>query len=181
MYWGNGPDHWGMVSVTLHWFTALVVFGMFASGLWMTDLTYYHRWYHDAPYLHKSTGMLLFTLTLLRLAWHVKAGRPTELTSQDAWERQLARRIHFMLYLLIFGVIVSGYFISTADGRPVEIFGWFAVPATINGIDRQEDIAGAIHLLLASALITLALLHAGAALKHHFIDRDRTLMRMLGR
>lgn len=181
MRWGNGPEHWGVISIALHWLTALAVFGMFAMGLWMTDLTYYNRWYHDAPYLHKSIGVLLFIFTLLRLAWQLKTGRPAELPSHVAWERLIARTSHILLYLLLFGVMVSGYFISTADGRPVEVFGWFAVPATISGIDRQEDIAGAVHLFLATVLIALALLHAGAALKHHFIDHDRTLMRMLGR
>ena len=60
------------------------------------------------------------------------------------------------------------------------VFGWFALPATLSGIEGQEDIAGVVHLYLASILIGLALLHAAAALKHHLIDRDRTLRRMLG-
>jgi cytochrome b561 len=76
--------------------------------------------------------------------------------------------------------MVSGYLISTADGRGIDVFGLFTVPATLQGIDHQEDVAGASHLVLAVTLIALALLHAGAALKHHFIDRDRTLRRMLG-
>jgi cytochrome b561 len=76
--------------------------------------------------------------------------------------------------------MVSGYLISTADGRGVSVFGWFTVPATLHGIDGQEDVAGVVHLTLASTLVAVALLHAGAAFKHHFIDRDRTLKRMLG-
>ncbi|MOA52423.1 hypothetical protein D3C78_1757160 [compost metagenome] len=75
----------------------------------------------------------------------------------------------------------SGYLISTADGRGIEVFGWFTVPATLSGIDGQEDIAGVVHLWLAWGLIGMAALHALAALKHHFIDRDATLSQMLGR
>jgi cytochrome b561 len=179
--WRNTTDHWGAVAIALHWLSALAVFGLFALGLWMTELTYYDRWYHDAPNLHKSSGVLLFIATVGRLAWLLALGRPRELASHPAWERLAARLSHFGLYLLLFAVMVSGYLISTADGRPLEVFGWFAVPASLSGIEEQEDIAGAIHLTLASVLIALALLHAGAALKHHFHDRDRTLMRMFGR
>ena len=69
----------------------------------------------------------------------------------------------------------------TADGEPISVFGWFSVPATLSGLPDQADVAGEIHLYLAWALVVFAVLHAFAALKHHFIDRDPTLKRMLGR
>ena len=75
----------------------------------------------------------------------------------------------------------SGYLISTADNRPVEVFGLFSIPATITSIPKQEDVAGLVHLILASSVVGLALLHAAAALKHHFIDKDRTLKRIFGK
>ncbi len=106
-------------------------------------------------------------------------GRPRELAEHLEWERLVAKIVHSMLYLLLFAVMISGYLISTADGRAIPVFDWFALPATLHGIEGQEDMAGEIHLFLAWSLIGLALLHAGAALKHHFIDRDRTLKRML--
>ena len=71
--------------------------------------------------------------------------------------------------------------ISTADCRPLEVFGLFSIPAVVTGIDNQEDIAGRVHLLLAFSLVGLALLHALATFKHSFFDRDRTLLRMLVR
>jgi cytochrome b561 len=76
--------------------------------------------------------------------------------------------------------MLSGYLISTADGRAVEVFGWFSIPATLSGLENQEDIAGEIHEWLAFTLIGLVMLHALAATKHHFINRDATLKRMLG-
>ena len=88
---------------------------------------------------------------------------------------------HLLLYLLLLAIMVSGYLISTADNRSIEVFGWFSVPATITDLPKQEDIAGWVHLILASTLIGLVSLHAAAALKHHFIDRDRTLKRIFGR
>jgi cytochrome b561 len=125
--------------------------------------------------------VLLFIATLGRLAWRLATGQPRGLPTHAPWERAAARLVHFALYLLLLGVMISGYLISTADGRPVAVFGWFKIPALISGIERQEDIAGLIHLILASVLIALALVHAGGALKHHLFDHDRTLRRMLGR
>ena len=81
--------------------------------------------------------------------------------------------------MLLFALMLSGYLITTADGQPVYVFDWFTVPATLT-LDHQEDIAGAIHEVLAWSVISLALLHAAAAFKHHLLDRDRTLTRMLG-
>jgi cytochrome b561 len=76
-------------------------------------------------------------------------------------------------------LMLSGYLISTADGRAIIVFDLIHIPALPWSIDRQEDIAGEIHNLLAWALIAMAVLHALAALKHHFINKDHSLVRML--
>ena len=88
---------------------------------------------------------------------------------------------HAFLYLCLFAVMIAGYLISTAEGVGIPVFGWFEVPALVSGLPDQADNAGAIHLYLAWALVIFSGLHALAALKHHFIDRDVTLKRMLGR
>jgi cytochrome b561 len=180
MHWRNTNNKWGSVAITLHWLTALVVFGLFGLGLYMTDLNLYHPWYHKAPHLHRSIGVLLFLATLARFGWRLWNPPPSPLATHLWWEKLLARLVHGLLYLLLFAVMISGYLISTADGRGIEVFNWLTVPATLSGQESQEEIAGSAHLLLASTLIAFALLHAGAALKHHFIDRDCTLRRMLG-
>ncbi len=172
-------DNWGALLIALHWLSAVAVYGLFALGLWMTGLSYYDPWYHRAPDYHRSIGVLLLLATALRLAWRLIDGRPRELPEHLEWERLVAKIVHSLLYLLLFAVMVSGYLISTAEGRGIEVFGWFELPATLYGIEGQEDIAGEIHLALAWGLVGLALLHGIAALKHHFIDRDRTLKRML--
>ncbi len=181
MRWRNDRDHWGWIAIAIHWLMALSLFGMFGLGLWMVELTYYDAWYQKGPNLHRSVGVLLFALLLVRLAWRLFDGRPDELPQHKPWERLAAKATHIALYLLLFAVMGSGYLISTADGRPISVFGWFELPATLHGIDQQEEVAGVIHLTLATTLIGLALLHAAAALKHHLIDKDRTLSRMLGR
>jgi len=180
MHWRTTQDHWGWLSIIIHWLTALAVFGLFGLGLWMVSLDYYDAWYRKGPALHKSIGIFLFSLTLLRLIWRRIEGKPAPLSSHSARERAIARHVHSLLYLLLIAVMLCGYLISTADGRAIEVFGWFAIPATVYGFDKQEDIAGLIHLWLAVTLISLVALHALAAIKHHVFDKDRTLQRMLG-
>lgn len=177
----NHKDGYGLVAVILHWLVAAAVFGLFGLGLWMTELTYYDSWYRQAPWLHKGIGATLFLLVAARLLWRLFDPQPAPLPSHAPWERRAAGIVHRLLYLLLFAVMLSGYLISTADGRPLEVFGLFSIPATVTGIDNLEDVAGRVHLLLASSLVGLALLHAVAALKHGFFDHDRTLLRMLGR
>lgn len=177
----NTTSSYGAVAVLLHWLVALVVFSLFGLGLWMVELSYYDPWYRRAPDIHKSIGILLFATVLLRLLWRLLNPHPRPLVTHSPLERRAATAAHLLLYLLLFVVMASGYLISTADGKPIEVFGLFAVPATLTAIENQEDIAGDVHYVLAITLIALVALHAAAALKHHFIDRDGTLARITGR
>ena len=177
----NSSTHFGLIAVSLHWLVAMTVFSLFALGLWMTSLDYYDSWYKHGPWWHKSIGIMLFLVVTVRLCWRLLNPPPAALSSQKPWEKKLAHAAHLTMYLLLFTIMISGYLISTADNRAIEVFGWFEVPATITALPKQEDIAGWVHLILASTLIGLVALHAAAALKHHFIDRDRTLKRIFGR
>lgn len=181
MQWRNSSNRYGLVSVVIHWLVAVAVFALFALGLWMTDLTYYSEWYRTAPALHKSIGVTVFTLMLVRVLWRLLTPTPAPLSSHSSSVRLLSQLGHGLLYLGIFTVLLSGYLISTAEGRGVSVFGWFEIPALISGLPEQADVAGAIHFYVAWALVVFALLHGLAALKHHVLDRDDTLKRMLGR
>jgi len=169
---------YGWISIIMHWLMALGIFGLFALGLWMRTLDYYDVWYHRAPDIHKEIGMLLLFLLFFRLIWVSTNVKPA--IAGKAWEQLSALVVHRTHYVLMLAAMLSGYLIPTAKGVGVDVFGWFMAPATLANIPQQADIAGAIHLWSAWALIGLALLHSGAALKHHFIDRDDTLLRMLG-
>jgi len=174
----NSTTRYGLIAKTIHWLVAVAVLGMFAVGVWMVGLSYYDDWYKDAPHYHKSVGMILVLVMLFRLVWRMVNVTPHSLSNHKPWEKIAASLTHVALYGLLFAIFISGYLISTADGRGIEVFNWFTVPGLGSFIENQEDIAGLVHEWLAYSLIGLVVLHAGAALKHHFIDKDETLKRM---
>lgn len=181
MQWRNSPAGYGLISIAVHWLVALLVFSLFGLGLWMVELDYYSSWRHTAPMLHKSIGLTLFALMLLRLLWRFFSPPPASLSSYSRATRLAAKLGHALLYVGVLVLMSAGYLISTADGKGIIVFDLFEMPALYSGIPNQADRAGLVHEYLAWALVIFAGLHALAALKHHFIDRDVTLLRMLGR
>ncbi|HHH35998.1 MAG TPA: cytochrome b [Gammaproteobacteria bacterium] len=173
----NHPQGYGLVSVLLHWSMAALIIGLYALGKYMVDLDYYHPWYQKAPDLHRGLGVIVAALLIFRQGWRLSNPHP-EILGRP-WEQRVAVWVHRLFYLLIAATVISGYLITTADGHALPVFDWFEIPATLYGFDNQEDIAGVAHDWLANMLMGLALLHSLAALKHHFIDRDPTLRRML--
>ncbi|WP_028486935.1 cytochrome b [Thiomicrorhabdus chilensis] len=178
MLFKNTPDRYGWISISLHWMLAAALFSLFALGVWMVELDYYSNWYHDAPFIHKSIGVLLVMMMVLRFIWVRLNPKPKPL-SKNAKLNFVAGMVHGVLYVLVFALGISGYLISTAEGQGVSVFDWFNVPAWLQAFEGQADVAGEVHEWLAYGLMTLVGLHALGALKHHFIDRDKTLMRML--
>ncbi len=176
----NSPERFGWVTILMHWVVAVAVFGLFGLGLYMVDLTYYDAWYREAPHIHKSIGILLFALMLVRAFWSLLSPPPHSLPSHKRWEKVSAHAAHILMYLLIFTVLVTGYLIPTADGSGIDVFNWFTVPSITGQQKGLEDVAGSIHYWVAWALVVLAAVHALGAVKHHVIDRDATLKRMLG-
>ena len=176
----NSPQAYGWIAVVLHWSMAVVIFGLFGLGFYMVELTYYDALYRTLPSIHKSVGILLALVLVLRISWRWSNPVPEAVAGSKPVERRIAALLHRLFYLLIAVIMFSGYLISTADSSSISVFGWFSVPASITGIPQQEDIAGLVHQYLAYTLIALVVLHSAAALKHHFIDRDVTLRRILG-
>lgn len=180
MQWKNSKTGYGLVAISLHWIVAVAVIGLAILGLWMVDLSYYSPWYRTAPFWHKSIGLTLFAVMVFRLLWRSFNPRPAHLPSHRRWEITSAAVVHGLLYLMLFVIVVSGYLISTANGRGISFFGWFEVPALLTGLPAQADRAGLVHYWVAIGVLGLAALHALGALKHHLLDRDDTLRRMLG-
>ena len=179
----NTIDTYGWLTKVFHWLSVLIIVGLFALGFWMVDLTYYSNWYKTAPHIHRSIGLLFAIFIICRLCWRRMNLSVMPLTNHKAWEVSLAHFVHIVLYALMFSMFVTGYLISTAKGQAVDVFNFFSLPALITGdmigVKNLEDLAGEVHEILAYCLIGLASLHALAALKHHFIDKDITLLRML--
>ncbi len=174
----NNSTHYGLISRLIHWLMALSIFFMFGLGLYMMDLGYYDAWRKGSVDLHKSIGMLLLLLLVFRTIWSFISTTPTPLAGPK-WEQMSAKAVHGLLYLLMFTLMLTGYLISTADGRGIEIFTLVTIPALPLSFDQQEDLSGEIHEILAYLLIALASFHGLAALKHQFINKDGALMRMI--
>ena len=176
--WKNNSQQYGSLSKVLHWLSALVVLALFASGYWMVELDYSSQWYQTAPHWHESVGILLIAVTLLRLFWRGIAGSPAPISSHSRVEQKASATMIALLYFTLFSVLISGFLISSANEQAIAVFDWFKVSPIILAIKNQEDITGLVHYYAAYAIIICASLHALAALKHHFIDKDNTLKRM---
>ncbi|WJW75482.1 cytochrome b [Thiohalobacter sp. IOR34] len=174
----NDGLRYGLIAIVLHWLTAVLVLGLYGLGLYMVQLDYSHRWYQAAPALHYRIGVLLAVLLVLRLGWRLANPRPALIGRP--WEQRLALGVHRLFYLLLAGILLSGYLVTTAEGQGLLVVGNLELPALLYGYENQADVAGEIHAWLADVLILLVALHSLAALKHHFIDQDPTLRHMLG-
>jgi cytochrome b561 len=176
----NNTDQssYGWGTIIIHWSMALIIIGMYPLGLYIDTLDYYDTAYRTVPHWHKSIGIILLALLLFRLVWKLITVSPPPLPHSRILE-VLTKLVHLALYVLMFIALISGYMISTADGRAIDLFNWFSIPALPAVIENQEDVAGAIHYWSTTILISLAALHTLAAFKHHFINKDQTLTRML--
>lgn len=167
---------YGLITRLTHWLMAVAIIALFVLGLWMVTLNYYSSYYRIAPDIHRSVGMLLLFLLVLRFGWRLANPKPGD-DELSPLERKASRIVHWGFYPLLFVLIASGYLISTADGRPIEVFDWFSVPALLHD-PGLETPAGRVHEILAYVTIAVVAVHTAGSLKHHFIDRSRILTRM---
>ncbi|HRW28404.1 MAG: cytochrome b [Alphaproteobacteria bacterium] len=168
---------YGAFSKLLHWGVALTIVGMFALGYWMRTLDYYSKWYMKAPHIHESVGLLLFIVVPIFLFWRLKNQNPDD-SYLKPYEKLTSGLMKIALYVLMIALLISGYLISTAGDTPVALFNWIELPALIT-VNESKVLIGNIHQYMAYFIILLAIIHALAAFKHHFIDKDKTLSRML--
>ena len=167
---------YGIVTRLFHWLMAAAIVAVFALGYWMVGLDYYSPYYTLAPDIHRSAGMLLLFALMLRWAWRLVNVHPGD-QDLSSFERVSSKIVHEGFYPLLLALLVSGYFISTATGRPIDVFGLFSVPSIASG-KNLEVWAGYIHKILAYITIAVATVHTLAAVKHHIVDRSPILKRM---
>ena len=185
-------------AVLLHWLIAICIFGMFALGWYMSDLpkeapkqmaydlfdwgiytwqlgeevsprTFYFN-------LHKSLGVTIFALIIIRILWKVTHKPPAMLTSYKAWERKLATGTHHLLYLLMVALPLSGIIMATYSKYGIK---WFGLDF-IKGLDNtpMRELFKEMHEIIGVIILVVIIVHILGALKHKFIDKDETLKRM---
>lgn len=178
MQWKNSAEEYGVIAKFLHWVMALAIIFMLALGIYMADLPFSADKL-ELYGIHKAVGSLILMAVGLRLAWRFINLVPPLPAAMPGWEKLAAHAGHFGLYGLMFAMPLTGWLLSSAAGFPVSVFGWFTLPNLIAPNPALRELFGEAHELLAFGLIGLIAAHAGAALKHHFIEKDNVLRRML--
>lgn len=174
----NSPEKYGAVTKAFHWLTGITVICLLGIGLYMVRAEKGPALFQIYG-LHKSFGILVLTATFFRVLWHVYSKKPSLVDGMAAWERAAAHAGHFFLYICMLGMPLSGWLMSSAFGRSVKFFGLVQLPDLVQPNPALAETLSDIHEYLAYALIGMIVLHAAAALKHHFISKDATLKRML--
>ncbi len=171
----NSETQFGVVAIFFHWLMAVLLIAMLALGLYMVRLPVsieklkLYGW-------HKEYGMVVLVLAVLRSIWRVSNLVPE--LALPWWEVIAARAVHYAFYGFMFALPITGWLITSASGLPVSFFGLFVVPDIISSHPDLIHLFKKIHKWLGYGLIAAIVLHVGAALKHHFIDKDDILRRM---
>ena len=169
---------WGAPAKLLHWLVAMLVLVQIALG-WAAVTWRLSPMKLDLFVWHKSTGMLILLLMLLRLAWRSANVAPSLPVGMPALERGAAHASHFLLYLLLFLTPLTGWIVNSAANIPFRMFWSIPMPAIVGPDKAVAEAAARGHLALFIVLTLLLVLHIGAALRHHFVKRNDVLARML--
>ena len=170
-------ERYNRVAITLHWLTALLIVANLSLGLAMVPLPISPRkleWY----LWHKSIGITIFTLTSLRLVWRAVRPHPPPVP-MPPWQRRAALASHALLYALLLAIPLSGWLYSSATGVQVSYLGLFALPNLVSKDKALGDALQLVHVGLNLMLAAVVVVHIAAAIKHHVVDRDDSLARML--
>jgi cytochrome b561 len=173
-------DHYPPASKLLHWLIAACVLITIPVAIAMNRVDEGPA--QDALYnLHKSLGVLIFMLMVVRLINRVMAGVPAPDPTIARWQKAASSAVHGLLYVLLVAMPIGGYVANSAYGVSTPFFGLFELPPIIAKNEALSERMFAVHTIAGWALGVLALMHIGAALQHHFIHRDNVLRRMLPR
>ena len=166
-------------AIALHWLTAVLIVANLLLGLSMVPLPitprklYWYAW-------HKWIGITVFLLTCLRLAWRATHPAPPPVAMPE-WQRRAALASHVLLYVLLLTIPVSGWLYSSSTGVQVVYLGLIPLPDLVPDDKALAHILKGVHVSLNFVLFVLVCAHSVAAIKHHFVDRDTALLRILPR
>lgn len=175
----NDAIKYGLLSKSLHWLIAGVMIFLIWLGWYMTGLTYYDPNYYQFIELHKSLGMAILMLLGLKLAWALLSPLPKLDGGLNKWEYGAAWFTHKILWMMIIFLPLTGYLISTSADAPISFFALFDFPAVMSVSNDLRDMSITAHYYLAYVGAVFVVVHLLAALKHHFINKDDTLRRIL--
>ncbi|MDG4719283.1 MULTISPECIES: cytochrome b [Thalassospira] len=167
----------GSITKSLHWVMAALFISVFAMG-WYMDFLPLGMAKLEWMSRHKSFGVTILTLAVLRIVWRLSEPTPDAL-GKHAIERLAAKVGHLGLYAVMLAMPLTGWMMSSAANFPVSVFGLFTLPNLVAPDQGLFEAFKTAHFLLSWVIVALVLGHVAAALKHHFIDRDATLRRML--
>jgi cytochrome b561 len=172
------PSRYTRTAISLHWIIALIILAGFSLGLYMHDLPLspqklkYYSW-------HKWIGITIFLLAVLRVAWRLAHPAPALPATMSLWQRKAAVVSHGLLYVLILVIPITGWLYSSASGVKVVYLGLVPLPDLVSANKPLAAALKLVHKTLNFTLAAIVVMHAAAALKHHLIDRDDVLVRML--
>jgi cytochrome b561 len=172
-------DGYSRTAIGLHWLIALLIVCGFYLGWIMTDIPgftptklKYFSW-------HKWIGVTVFALAVVRVLWRTTHKTPAMPRRMPGWQKGVAHLTHFLLYTLMLVIPVSGYLYSSAAGIQVVYLGLIPLPTIIGPDNALKVTLKMVHIYLNYTLLVLVVMHVLAALKHHFVDRDGLLARMI--
>jgi len=172
------PPLYTRTAVSLHWLIAILIFTTFPLGVYMHDLPLspdklrLYSW-------HKWIGVTIFLLAVVRVSWRSVHPPPPLLATMPPWEKFVAHAVHYLLYLLILAIPLSGWLMSSAKGVQTVWFGVLPLPDLVTKDKELGDALEEVHESLNFLLLGLVVAHIAGALKHQFVERDDTLSRML--
>ncbi|MFC3909277.1 cytochrome b [Legionella dresdenensis] len=161
-----------------HWFIAIIIIFMLPISFFLSDVP--EQYIGMAFTVHKSLGITVLFAMLLRVLWIIRYGRPALPVHMPKWEKILAHTVQGSLYLFVILMPLCGWIMATAEGYIPSYFGLFSLP--FPGIPLDKELASFMnqaHTIIAWIILGLLVLHVAGALKHHFIDKDDVLRRML--
>lgn len=173
----NTENRYGAFAIVLHWLMAALIILLIAIGLYMTRIPVsleklkLYGW-------HKEWGLLALMLVMLRIVWRIGNITPS-LSSLPLWEKLVARSVHWAFYGFMLAIPVTGWLLTSAAGLPPSFFGLWVLPSLVSPNPHLQNLFTEIHKWLSYGLIFTFCGHVGAALKHHFINKDDILRRIL--
>ena len=167
-----------LTAIRLHWLMALLIAGLFGVGLYMTGLKLSPQKLQIYSW-HNWAGVTVFVLALVRLGWRMTHRPPPDDAGMPRSQQVAAHGVHHLLYLLMIAIPLSGWLMSSAKGFQTVWFGMLPLPDLLSKNKELGDLLQLIHMSLNYSMAALVLAHAAAAIKHHFVERDDVLARML--